>query len=82
MIGRQSVSMTPKEEKRTRSMAAKAPAFATAAMNPVTGDGAPWYTSGVHMWKGTAATLKEKPTSIRASPASSRPLVRTTFLDR
>jgi len=42
MIGRQSVSMTPKEENRTRSKAAKAPALATAAMNPVTGDGAPW----------------------------------------
>ncbi len=41
-MGRQSVSMTPKEEKSTRSMAAKAPALATAAMNPVTGEGAPW----------------------------------------
>ncbi len=27
-------------------------------MNAVTGVGAPWYTSGVHMWNGTAATLK------------------------
>ena len=63
-------------------MAAKAPALATAAMKPVTGEGAPWYTSGVHMWNGTAATLKAKPTIIRARPASSRPLVRTTFLDR
>ena len=63
-------------------MAANAPALATAAMNPVTGEGAPWYTSGVHMWKGTAATLKAKPTIISARPASSRPLVRTTFLDR
>ena len=41
-MGRQSVETTPKEENRTRSMAAKAPALATAAMKPVTGDGAPW----------------------------------------
>ncbi len=34
------------------------------------------------MWKGTAAILKEKPTSMRASPASNSPFVRTTFLDR
>ena len=26
--------------------------------------GAPSYTSGVHMWKGTAETLKAKPTKI------------------
>ena len=82
MIGRQSVDTTPKDEKSTRSMAANAPALATAAMKPVTGEGAPWYTSGVHMWNGTAATLNAKPTSISDSPASSRPLDSTTFLDR
>ncbi len=63
-------------------MAAKAPALATAAMNPVTGDGAPWYTSGVHMWNGTAATLKAKPTMTSDNPARSNPLERTTFLER
>ena len=73
---------TPKDEKSTRSMAANAPAFATAAMKPVTGDGAPWYTSGVHMWNGTAATLKAKPTSISERPARRRPLLSTTFFDR
>ncbi len=30
-------------------------------MNAVTGVGAPWYTSGVHMWNGAAATLKPRP---------------------
>ena len=35
-------------------------------MKPVTGDGAPWYTSGTHMWNGTAETLKTKPTRISA----------------
>ena len=41
MIGLQSVEMEPSEVNRTRRSAAKAPALATAAMNPVTGVGAP-----------------------------------------
>ena len=40
-------------------------------MNAVTGVGAPWYTSGVHMWNGAAATLKPSPTSRNAKPATS-----------
>src|SRR4051812_12053808 len=40
-------------------------------MNATTGVGAPWYTSGVHEWNGTAATLNPNPTSRRANPASS-----------
>ena len=39
-------------------------------MNAVTGDGEPWYTSGTHTWNGAAATLKPRPTSIMAMPAS------------
>ncbi len=42
MMGRQSVDTTPNDENSTRNMAANAPALATADMNPVTGDGAPW----------------------------------------
>ena len=42
-------------------------------MNAVTGVGAPWYTSGVHMWNGAAATLKPRPTSMNAMPSSSTP---------
>ena len=34
------------------------------------------------MWKGTAATLNAKPTSMSASPANNRPLDKTTFLDK
>ncbi len=41
-------------------------------MNAVTGVGAPWYTSGVHMWNGTAATLKPSPTSSSAMPGEQR----------
>ncbi len=40
-------------------------------MNAVTTVGAPSYTSGVHMWKGTAAILKAKPTRMSAAPATS-----------
>ena len=38
-------------------------------MNAVTGVGAPWYTSGVQKWNGTAATLNPRPTSSSATPA-------------
>ena len=40
-------------------------------MKPVTVVGAPSYASGVHMWKGTAATLKANPTSRSSEPTSS-----------
>ena len=42
-------------------------------MNAVIGLGAPWYTSGVHMWNGAADTLNASPTTSRAKPASSVP---------
>src|SRR5438093_8035219 len=51
---------------KTRKIAENPAALAPAAMNPVTGVGAPWYTSGVHMWNGTAATLKPRPTASNA----------------
>src|SRR5207237_1301420 len=48
---------------------ANAAAFTPAAMNPVTGAGAPSYTSGTHMWNGTAATLNANPEASRATEA-------------
>src|SRR5215831_10392149 len=44
--------------KSTRSIIANAPLFTATAMNVVAGVGAPSYASGVHMWNGTALTLK------------------------
>jgi len=44
----------------------------------VTGVGAPWYTSGVQTWNGTAATLNASPTSSRATPASTSASLRST----
>ena len=46
---------TPKWKKR--SSIAKPAALEPTARNAVTGIGAPVYTSGAHMWKGTEATL-------------------------
>jgi hypothetical protein len=40
-------------------------------MNPVTGVGAPWYASGVHMWNGAADDLNASPTMTMASPTTS-----------
>src|SRR5215831_16230648 len=56
--------------RKTRTKAANAAAFTPVDMNPVTAGGAPSYASGVHMWNGTAATLKEKPTRRNAIDAS------------
>ena len=40
------------------------------AMNRVTGVGAPSYTSGTHMWKGTAPSLNATPTTTNTSPST------------
>ena len=56
---------------KTRTIIAKAAALVPTDMNAVTGMGAPWYTSGVHMWNGAADTLKAKPTPIRTMPSTS-----------
>src|SRR4051794_8340824 len=49
---------SPKAPSRTRSIVAKAALLTATAMKLVAGVGAPSYASGVHMWKGTALTLK------------------------
>src|SRR5215213_279211 len=55
----------------TRYVTASAAIFVADAMNAVTGVGAPWYASGVHMWNGAAETLKPRPVMIIASPTTS-----------
>ena len=49
-------------------MAPNAATFVAAAINAVTGVGAPWYTSGVHAWNGTAPTLNKSPIDRNAIP--------------
>src|SRR3954468_13063618 len=63
----------PSATPNTRIIAATAAALTAAAMNAVTGVGAPSYASGAHMWNGTAATLKPNATTSRNAPAITRP---------
>src|SRR5215213_7567265 len=68
---RQVSSWSGKAVVRTRMVTTTAAAFVAADMNAVTEVGAPWYTSGVHMWNGAAEALKPSPATIIASPATS-----------
>ena len=65
------VEASPKPLTRIRTSVANAAAFTPAAMKPVTGAGAPSYTSGTHMWNGTAATLNANPDASSATAAYS-----------
>ena len=55
---------------RTRISARNAATFVAADMNAVTGVGAPWYTSGVHWWNGTADTLNPNPVARKTNASS------------
>src|SRR5215813_6613412 len=52
-----------------RMSAAKTAALEPVAMKAETLVGAPSYTSGAHMWKGTAEILKPNPTRRSPTPA-------------
>ena len=52
-------------------MPPNAATFVQAAMNAVTGVGAPWYTSGVQVWNGPTEPLNSRPTTSRPRPANS-----------
>src|SRR5438552_14113674 len=67
--GRQSQISGESALSNTRRNAPNAATFVPALMNAVTHVGAPWYASGVHMWKGTAATLNANPTPRSPAPA-------------
>ena len=40
-------------------------------INSVTAVGAPWYTSGIHMWNGTTPSLKASPATMNTRPNTS-----------
>src|SRR5476649_1654896 len=63
--GAQSALSGANADRNTRTNAANAAALTPVDMKPVTAGDAPSYASGVHMWKGTADTLKAKPTNRR-----------------
>src|ERR1700674_4717100 len=60
---------------KIRPIAANAAALVATDMKVVTTVGAPSYTSGVHMWKGAADTLKASPTESKAMPTRSKTLL-------
>src|SRR3954465_932054 len=82
IAGRQSTEYTWNAPTKIRRSAANAAAFVAAAMNAVTGVGAPSYTSGVHMWNGAADTLNPKPTNNNTRPTISTPLWSKNVFDR
>ena len=51
-------------------------------MNAVTGVGAPWYTSGVHMWNGTAGDLEAEADEEQGEPGEQRALLEQRVLAR
>src|ERR1700747_3080725 len=67
-ICRQSLVMPGKAVRATRTITAIAATFGAVAKKVVTGVGAPSYTSGVHIWNGTAEILKARPTATRTIP--------------
>ena len=54
-----------------RNSSAKAPSLGPAATSSVAAVGAPWYTSGTHMWNGTAPSLKARPATRNTTPKAS-----------
>src|SRR5215210_2054930 len=57
---------------RKRRITPKAAALVATAMKVVTGVGAPWYTSGVHWWKGATEALNARPVTVSATPMRRR----------
>ena len=64
--------MRAKASSSTRANRPIAATLGAVAKNAVTGVGEPSYTSGVHMWNGTAETLNAMP-EIRNTNPKSRP---------
>ena len=67
-IWRQSPTSEPSGSTSTRTSSAIAASLGAAAKNAVTGVGAPSYTSGVHIWKGAADTLKASAAETNTMP--------------
>src|SRR6476620_9388023 len=69
---RQSVFRDGSPSRKIRSSIANDAAFEPTDRNAVTGVGAPSYTSGAHMWNGTAAILNPTPATTRITASTSR----------
>ncbi len=57
---------------RMRTTKAKAASFGAEPISMVIAVGAPWYTSGTHMWNGTTPSLNARPDTTNTRPNISR----------
>ncbi len=64
----QSVAVLIRPSTSRRTVIAKAASLGAPATISVTAVGAPWYTSGTHMWKGTTPSLKARPATMNTRP--------------
>ena len=69
--GPQSSCDRPSAWSNSRRKTANAAALVATAMKVVIGVGAPWYTSGVHWWKGATDALKASPAAASPMPVRS-----------
>ena len=69
---RQSAFIDGSPSTKIRISIANEAAFEPTDRNAVTGVGAPSYTSGAHMWNGTAAILNPTPATTRITASTSR----------
>ena len=69
---RQSALIDGTPSRKIRSSIANAAALDPTDKNAVTGVGAPSYTSGAHIWNGTAAILNPMPATTRMTARTSR----------
>src|SRR5579862_2803346 len=69
---RQSSPIAGSPSRKMRISIANDAAFDPTDRNAVTGVGAPSYTSGAHMWNGTAAILNPTPATTRITARTSR----------
>src|SRR5512141_1739508 len=63
-------SCAPKADRKKRSARAKPAALGPTERKAVKGVGAPSYTSGHHMWNGTAAILYPTPAATKTMPTT------------
>src|SRR3546814_16626086 len=77
--GRTTSPRSAKAMNTSWSSATKPAALEATARKAVMGVGAPWYTSGAHVWNGTAETLNAKPMTTKTM---AREIGRASWRDR
>ena len=70
-IGCQSAARPCRPSTSRRSVIAKAASLGAPPRISVTAVGEPWYTSGTHMWNGTAPSLNARPDTRNTMPNTS-----------